>query len=204
MSIGTRRKDGDALDVLERQDRALMTLFADLDSSRGRPGVLERYEHGNQSKRLIRRIAYREAAKADLLSVLADDRRFDAVREHLIGAAEERRNAMNVLDLMSRGVRPIDLNKTQDLDGAIDDLRRVAAPEIRWELEEGIATVRDLLSSEQRARLHSAHYVRRHAPTKLDPEGLRQPDHFRFVTWALTVWDHLLDRPRPVRGSQVR
>jgi hypothetical protein len=198
----SRRKGGDALDLLEQEDRAIAALFTQLGSSTG-PAVKDRYDHGNQSKRLTRRIAFREAAKADLVRVLGLDPELEELRVHLAGAVEQRRDAMNVLDQMSRGVRPIDLNKTQDLDGAIDELRRAVLPEIHWELTEGIGTIRNSLSAEQRAALHSAHYVRHHSPTKVNPKGFRRYEHIGFVGWVLTVWDHMLDRPRPVKGSQA-
>lgn len=204
MPGGHRRNEGnsDALDVLEHQDSALQGLFIQLDESTG-PAVKARYDHGNQAKRLIRRVALREAAKADVVRVLAEIPALDPLRERVAGALEDRREAINVLARMGRGVRPLDLNKTQDLDGAIDDLRSVIGPEIAWELAEGIAALRGSLSTEQRASLHDDHYVRRHAPTTLDPSGFRPYERIRVIGWALTAWDHLRDRPRPVKGARV-
>jgi hypothetical protein len=195
-------KGGDSLDLLAHQDGALMALFAELDESHG-PAVLDRYNHGNQGKRLIRHISLREAAKADLVHALAGIPELAAIRQQLMGEVEERRKAINALDLMGRGVRPIDLNKTQDFNAAIDDLRQVVVPEISWELAEGIPTIDRSLSQDQRTGLHSAHYVRRHAPTKLDPTGFRRREGRHIVGWILTRWDHLLDRPRPVKGARV-
>ena len=157
---------------LEFEDGALLTLFDKLESSTG-PAVTARYDHGNQGKRLIRRIARREAAKADLVDTLSGIPELGEVRHRLMGAMLERRNAINSLDLMSRGVRPIDLNKTHDFDAAVAELRRVVLPEINWELAEGIAAIRTSLTANQRATVHSARYLRRHAPTKLDPERFR-------------------------------
>ena len=204
MPGGRRRNEGngDALDFLEHQDNALLGLFTQLDESTG-PAVKARYDHGNQAKRLIRRLALREAAKADVVRVLADVGAFDPLRKHLTGAVEERRNAINALARMGRGVRPLDLNKTQDLDGGIDDVRGVIGPEIAWELAEGITALGRSLSEEQRASLHDARYLRRHAPTSLDPSGFRPHERIRVIGWALTAWDHLRDRPRPVKGARV-
>jgi hypothetical protein len=199
----TRDHDGDALDVLEHQDGALLALFAQLESSTG-PAVTARYDHGNQGKRLIRRIALREAAKADLVDTLGGIPELAEVRHRLIGTVEERRNAINTLDLMGRGVRPIDLNKTQDFDAAVAELRRIVVPEINWELAAGIATIHNSLTANQRATLHSARYLRRHAPTKLDPERFRRRERIRIIGWVLTAWDHMLDRPRPIKGAQVK
>lgn len=195
-------ESGDSLDLLTHQDGALMALFDDLDESQG-PAVLSRYNHGNQSKRLIRHIALREAAKSDLVHTLGDMTEFASMSQQLVGRVEERRKAINMIDVMGRGVRPIDLNKTQDFDAAIEDLRRIVVPEINWELAQGLPALGQSLSQEQRARLRSARFVRRHAPTKLDPGGFRQRERRRVVSWILTRWDHLLDRPRPVRGARV-
>jgi hypothetical protein len=76
-------------------------------------------------------------------------------------------------------------------------------PEIEWELTDGIRCLRESLPEGQRVRLHSARYIRRHAPTKLDPKQFRSRERIRVASWILTVWDRLADLPRPVKGARV-
>jgi hypothetical protein len=193
----------DAIELLQRENLSLMALFDELRESTGQ-SVVDRASHGDQCKRLIRRLTVREAAKADIIRLLEPMRDLETVRCHFVGDAVHRRSVINDLDLMARGVRGIDLNRTQDFDGAIWEVREIVALETFWELSEGIPSLRRSLSDVQRASLHTARYLRTHAPTRLDPRGSRWFERVRLVSWIITVWDHTLDRPRPHRGAQVR
>jgi hypothetical protein len=193
----------DAIELLQREDISLTALFDELEESTGQ-SVIDRSSHGDQSKRLIRRLAVREAAKADIARILDSIPELDLVRAQIEGDAERRRSAINDLDLMARGVRGIELNRTQDFDAAIRKVREIVAQEIYWELSDGIPSLRRSLSDAQRTSLRTAGYLRRHAPTRLDPRGSRWYERARLVSWLITVWDHLLDRPRPRRGAQAQ
>lgn len=196
-------KRDDAIELLQGEDVSLMALFDELEESNGQ-SVIDRASHGDQCKRLIRRLAVREAAKTDITHLLESIPNLDPIRRHLGGDTEHRRSVINDLDRMARGVRGIDLNRTQDFDAAIWEAKEIVAPEIFWELSEGIPSMRRSLTDAQRASLHSAHYLRRHAPTHLDPRGIRWFERARLASWVITVWDHTRDRPRPHRGAQAR
>lgn len=192
----------DAIDLLQEEDEALRGLFGRLEASSG-PGIAERYTHGDQCKQLIRRMAVREAAKADIVHILDGVDDLGAVRSRLIGEVKARRRAINLLDKMSRHIRPIEVNRSDDFDGGIVRLREIVDPEIAWELEEGIDALRERVPAHQRARLHHDRYLRTHAPTKLNPNGFRRYERVRVVSWFLTLWDHLEDRPRPLPQDQA-
>jgi hypothetical protein len=192
----------DALELLQREDVSLTALFDELRSSSG-PSVVDRSSHGDQSKRLIRRLAVREAAKSDIIHTLEGIPKFEPICRQMIGEVEDRRLAINELDLMARGIQGIDLNRAQDFDAAIWRVRDIVVPEISWELSDAIPTLRRSLSTSDRASLHNARYLRRHAPTKLDPRGSRWYERVRVVSWLVTLWDHTIDRPRAHRGAQA-
>ncbi len=192
----------DAIDVLEEEDQALCELLPALQRSSGE-GVPDRWEHGTQCKQLIRRMGVREAAKADIVHAVngIDDLRM--LKTHLEGQVEARRRAMNSLARIGRHVRAIEINRTDDFDGIVRGLRVVLDPEIDWELGQAIPELRQRMPASARAVLHSDHYLRRHAPTKVNPDGFRWYERARVVSWLLTAWDHLEDRPRPIPGRQA-
>ena len=197
----------DAIDLLEEQDVALVSLFDQLDESRGQ-GVANRSRHGLLGKQLVRRMGIREASKADIVHAVNDVPEMDSIREQLTGDYRARRSAINGLDRLNRHVRAIDLNRSvdaggEDFDDVVHRLRSVIDGEMNWELGGGIAELRSGLSASKRASLHRARYLRSHAPTRLSPRGFRWRERARVVGWILTKWDHSEDRPRPPRGSQA-
>lgn len=196
----------DAIDLLQEEDVALVSLFDQLDESRGQ-GVANQWRHGTLGKQLIRRLGIREATKADIVHAVNDVPEMDSLREQLTGDYKARRSAINALDRLNRHVRAIDLNRSvnaagEDFDDAVRRLRSVIDTEMKWELGGGIAEFRSRLSTSKRASLHRARYLRSHAPTRLSPKGFRWHERARVVGWILTKWDHSEDRPRPSRASQ--
>lgn len=192
----------DALELLQQENVSLTALFDELEASTGQ-SVIDRASHGAQIKRLLRRLALREAAKADIAHALEAEPELDAVRQKVLGCVKDRRSAINDLGLMTRHIQGIDLNSTQDVDAVVWRARDIVLPEILWELSEGVPTLRRSLSGAQQASMRSARYLRKHAPTKLNPKGPQWYERARVVSWFVTAWDRLSDRPRPSRGAQV-
>lgn len=202
----TKRSDGDrgdALDVLEREDNRIRLLFERLAAPANRSPVIERYDRGNVCKQLIRRVAIRESARDDIADALAKDGRFTAVTDRLGEHRELRRETMDHMEHMARGIQGIALNEGQDFDGAVTALESVISPEIDWELNEGIRLIAEALPDDARAHvLHSARYLGRHGPSHLRPNGTRWYQRMPLVRRMMTVRGHLEDYPRAARGTR--
>ena len=155
--------------------------------------------HGEAGKRLILRLGIREAAKTEIVRILAGRSELARLRRRLEGDVVARRKAINELDRMGRHVRAIELDRTQDFDGAVVRLRSVLGPEIEWELRDGVRTLREKLSVAELGSMHSARFLRRHAPTRLASGPSRWWEGAPVIGWLVAVWDRLQDRPLPVR-----
>ncbi|MGH9081009.1 MAG: hypothetical protein ACRDYE_13240 [Acidimicrobiales bacterium] len=193
----------DAIDLLEEEDVALLALFAQFDETSGQ-GVVNQSRHGDLGKQLVRRMAVREAAKMDIVRVIKHAGEMGSLGAKLTGDDPKgRRSGINEIDRMTRHVRAIDIDRAQDFDGAVSRLRAIVAPEIEWELSEGMDALRVELAPSQRASLHRSHYLRRRAPTKLHRDGSRWYERSWLVGWLVTKWNHAEDRPRPIPGAQA-
>ena len=192
----------DALDLLKHVDGVLVELFRQLDQASG-PGVVNQAQRGTAGKQLVRYVSVREAAKDDIARVIDASSDLGPIKTRLVGQMEDRRSALDSLDRMVRHVRPIDINRAQDAEGTILRLRSIVEPEIAWELGEGIEAIETGLTPEARGELHGSRYLRRHAPSQLDPHGTRWYERAPVVGWLLTKWDRLQDRPRPMRASRI-
>jgi hypothetical protein len=192
----------DALDVLKSEDRAVAEIFRLFFTTRA-SAVSEREQHGNLGKQLIRRMGVREAARDHLSEALAATPLLE-VSARLLVNTTSRRQALDQVEAMSRGIQGIYLNTHQDFDGAVAALRDIVQPEIKWELDEAIPLVESTLSVEQRAQMfRSARYLRKHAPTRLDPLGPKWYEHAHVFSRVLTIRDHLRDFPRANRGHRA-
>lgn len=193
----------DAIDLLEEEDAALVTLFTRFDETSGQ-GVVNQSRHGDLGKQLVRRMAVREAAKMDIMRVIRHAGAMQALCAKLTGGDPKgRRSGISELDRMIRHVRAIDIGRARDFDGAASRLRVIVASEIEWELSEGVDALRLALTPSQRASLHRSSYLRRRAPTKLHPDGSRWYERSWLTGWLVTKWDHGEDRPRPIPGAQA-
>jgi hypothetical protein len=202
MSIWKRRNTGDALDLLESEDRLVKNVLANLATTQGQT-VTQQSDHGNLCKQLVRRMAVREAARDHIAQMLAPTA-LSEIGERLGQDMSARRGAMNTVEEMSRGIQGIHLNAGQDFDGAVKALRAIVGPEIDWELTDAIPLLRRSLSSQERLALfRPAHYLRKHAPTNLSPDGPHWYEHARFISRLVAVRDHLRDYPRANRGQRV-
>lgn len=200
-----------ALDLLEDEDRTILRLSAEVDRSRrqveegvGGERVEARADYGNEAKLLVRHFATREAAAVDVAAGLQAVGQLGDVAGRLLEGEEMRRSRMDRVERMSRGVQGMYLNTAQDFDGELSSLMAAVRPQLEWELEEGIPTVRDQLGGERCAQLfHSAEHVARHAPTHVAPDGPRWYERAPLVSRLLTVVHHLRDYPRASRDART-
>ncbi len=182
-----------ALDLLETEDMEVRDLFDQLQATRG-PSVDDRADHGILAKQLIRHVATREAALDDVARALSDtDLR--PLAERIASGMTERRQHIDRVEHMSRGIQGINLNAGQDFEGELQALIDVLRPEIAWELDEAIPMVRRHLDEGDDLALHGAHRVATHAPTSLSPTGPKWYERAPVVGWLLTVYTRLRDFP---------
>jgi len=201
MKSKTERRD-DALDVLKGEDQNLVELFEQFFGSTG-SGVTARTRHGNLGKQLIRRMAVREAARDHLADALVTTTLSDVSRRFFQDTTR-RRQAIDHIEDMSRGIQGLYLNTHQDFDGAVADLCDIVKPEIAWELESAIPLVESAIPAEHRTRIfRSARYIRKHAPITLNPEGPKWYEHSGIISRFLTIWGHLRSLPRANPSQRV-
>jgi hypothetical protein len=190
-----------ALEVLEEEDRAIRELLAQIERNRG-ASVEQRYEYGNLAKQLLRRLAVRESARADVSAAIGDSSLGSLVAP-MTAHDSARRELIDRLEALSRGIQGLSLNSGQDFDGPLSELVGLISEEIEWELAEALPCLQRRLSPQDRARLfESAHYIRHHAPTHLHAPGPRWYERAPVVSRLLTVIDHLRDFPRAARGER--
>lgn len=192
-------EQGDALDLLEAEDRGILATLEAVDQNRGQ-GVEQRSRYGDHVKRLIRQVAAREAALVDVENAIAEEPALREIAARLGASTEARRSHIDRVERLSRGVKGVSLNVGQDFDAELQGLIDVLKPEVTWELAEALPTIRTALPEGVRDRsLHSARHVRRHAPTNLHPEGPRWWERAPVVSRLLTIFDHLRDFPSAAR-----
>jgi hypothetical protein len=196
-----RHSQRNALDILEEEDRRLLTILAAIDDTRDDDVDLDesveaRARYGDLVKRLTRDVAIREAAQLDVARGLEGLTSLSELGERMESHASERRQHIDAIERMSRGVAGISLNTGQDLDPELRHLADIVRTEIDWELGEAIPTIRTRMpAEEQLARFRSARWIRRHAPTSLDPNGPRWHERARVVSWLCTIFDRIRDHP---------
>jgi hypothetical protein len=190
---------GDALDLLESEDGELQRLFSEIQESRG-GSVDDRARYGDLAKEIIRHLANREAALADLQEVIDDASDVSQLSARLAEGVSDRRQLIDQLERMSRGVQGINLNTGQDFDGALQQIIDVVSSDIESDVTDLIPTAAEWLSRSGREdELSSAEHLVKHAPTNLSPKGPRWYERVRFVSRLVTIYDHLRDFPRAVK-----
>jgi hypothetical protein len=193
------RDDANALELLESEDLELRELFTELRQRRG-SSVEDRAEYGDIAKEIVRHVAVREAALVDVAEVASDEPRLSEVASRFAHGRNVSRPHFDRVERMSRGVQGINLRTGQDFDAEIEELVQLVGTEIEWDLGEAIPELRASLEQSHREdELKSAGHVRRHAPTKLKPEGPRWYERAPVISRLLTVYDHLRDFPNSSR-----
>lgn len=164
---GTRTK-GDSLDVFVEESAVLSQLFAnwdatDPDRTTGDETVEAKWDHGTVGKLLLEHAAVRLAASEDIADVLRGcGRRSDATRMN-----ENNIDLRRVLDQMyenSHGIQPISLAVTPGFVDAANDLQEMLRQELSGGRQELARQELVVLLGEERSRLRSAKFVRKHAP----------------------------------------
>jgi hypothetical protein len=192
-------QSGTALDLLEREDRELRSMFVLVLANQG-PTVDERAEYGNLAKTVVRKVATREAAIVDVQEVVADVPELGNLAEQLVQQAHARRQVFDRVEKMSRGVQGISLNTGQDFDSEFTQLLQIVGSEIEWDLDEAIPAVRSALEQHDRmGDLSTAGSVARRAPTNLNPGGPRWYERSRLTAPVIAFYDRLRDYPKAVR-----
>lgn len=191
--------DDDALDLLEREDRELRRLFEAIDAARA-DTVRGRATYGDLAKDIIQHLATREAALVEVARRLGEVTDLHTVVGALDADSSERRELLDQLEKMSRGVQGINLNTGQDFDGVLQQVIDQVNPAIDRELSESVPAIRSWISATgEPDPLKSADYVVRHAPTSLSPAGSRWYERAPVVSRLLTIYDRLRDFPRATR-----
>jgi hypothetical protein len=196
MSTNLKAASSNAVDLLEEEDRRLRRLFTELRNVRG-GSVDERAVYGDLAKEIIRHMATREAAVAEVAPVVSDEPDLQAVAARLEHAMPQRRSLIDRVEKMSRGVQGINLNQGQDFDAELLSAIQVVGTEIEWELDDALPAIRgSIAGTDREAELKSAGHVVRHAPTNLAPGGPRWRERAPVVSRLIALYDHLRDFPR--------
>jgi hypothetical protein len=196
MSVMEDSAQGNALDLLENEDRELRSLFAALRLTRG-PSVEERARYGDLAKKIVRHLATREAAVVDVSKVAADEPSLQAISDRLEEGMRTHRPYIDRVEKMSRGVQGINLRVGQDFDGEMEDLMQVVDSEIDWELGVALPELkRSPEAADHRDDLKTARHLSAHAPTNLHPDGPRWWERAPLISRLLTIYDRLRDFPR--------
>ena len=191
-----------SLDLLENEDRVLLDLFGQLRSHQG-PSVDQRYAYGNAAKQVIRHVSLRQASLMDVASTIKATAAVHSIAARLFDRAIRRRSLYDELGNMSRGIQGIYLNTGQDFNARLFALIALLEPEIHWELEESLPAIRGVITEGRLQRsLRSAHYVRRHAPTRLNPSGPSWRETMPVISRLVTLIDHFADHPRATPGDR--
>jgi hypothetical protein len=195
-------REGTSLDLLEREDRKITDLYAQMEAHAG-SGVEDRAEYGQLGKEIVRRITTRESALVDVAIAAAGIPAVAAVGERLGADPVERRERIEGLEKMSRGIQGMYLNTGMDFDGELADLMTVIRPQIAWELDEAIPALRHVLSPKVEADpLQSASYVSKHSPTHVHPAGTRWYQRAPVIARLVSLFHHWSDFPRAGRGER--
>jgi len=186
---------GSALDLLEKEDLELRRLFEVLRQHRG-DSVEDRADYGNAAKDVLRHLATRESALVEVGEAVSAQPGLEHLSAQLEDRMGKRREQIDRVERMSRGVQGINLNQGQDFDSELQELEQIIGTEIEWELEEAIPQIHHAMGSDVDHDMRSARYVQQHAPTNLEPSGPRWVERAPVVSRLLTIYDHLRDFPR--------
>lgn len=160
---------GDSLDLFGEENEVLRQVFARWDTTSlegevqdGRSLAPEKYDSGTLGKLALEHAAVRLAAERDMSRALSIAGRHDL--EHKL--TEEIRATQPLLarmDKLSRGVNPVSLAGDGAWVNTLSELRQVLQPSLLDEVLSAGALA--LALAEHRNQLHSAKFLRKHAPT---------------------------------------
>ena len=193
--------DDDALGLLQREDLELRRLFGEVQVQEATADTVHgRAVYGDLAKDIIQHLATREAALTAVARTIAHMPEFETVAVELDADSSNRRQLLDRLEKMSRGVQGINLNTGQDFDAVLQRLMETVEPEIDRDLGKVTPAMRAWLSQPGHDDpFKSAGYVTWHAPTSLSPTGPRWYERAPVISRLLTVYDKMRDFPRALR-----
>lgn len=165
---------GDALDVYVEQSDLLKAALADWDATRldqspapGESVAPAKYDNGTLGKVILEHTALRLAAQRDIARALTSAGRHD-IEGPLTAQVERLAPLITAVERLSRGVNPVSLAGSDQFLDALTNLRSELQPALLHP-SPAPQELADALG-EHRRELHSAKYVRRHAPTAPAPD----------------------------------
>ena len=160
--------NGDALNLFIEESEVLRQLFAKWNTTTpnrtmGGGAVTAKWDHGTVGKLLLEHAAVRLAASEDIARVLGEvGRTRESSRLELTN-----RRVRPVLDQMydnSHGIQPISMAITPGFVEAAEQLQEVLRSELGGAAESLTRFELTAALAQQRARLRSAKFIRKHAP----------------------------------------
>jgi hypothetical protein len=189
----------DSLTMVREQDRLLFTILRGWDATTPEPDVegtrtlvRQAYKRGTFGKLLIEHGALRLAAKRDVARVLEDSGQ-DGLAEEFVRHMAEIRRLLARLDELARGANAMSVAASPEFAGTVGRLVGVLRADLDTEPARLLPGIERALG-EHRSELHSARWVRHHAPSHPAP---RQSWYARIplVVRVRTRYDHLRGFP---------
>jgi hypothetical protein len=191
----------DSLAMVAEQDRQLLEILTGWYNTTPGPdvedsGILVRsaYKRGTYGLLIIEHAALRIAAKRDVARVLYNHGAAALADEFLRHMAEVRQ-LVNRLDKLARGVNAVGVAASLEFAGTVGELVALLRADLNTEPAHLLPGIEAALG-EHRKDLHSANWIRHHAPTHPAPRNRwysRVPvlvrvksryDHLRGFPWA--------------------
>jgi hypothetical protein len=139
------KTDEDALDLLEREDVEVRRRFSRVEEARS-DTVLGRAAYGEAAKEIVQHLATREAALTEVARKIAHIGELSGAVPSFHADSSTRREVLDRLEKMSRGVQGINLNTGQDFDGVLQQVIDTIGPEIDRDLAESVPALRSWLT----------------------------------------------------------
>jgi|GEM_PF-6628743 len=155
----------DSLDLLVAE-KALLSLAFELWDAETTGDPTRR---GMEAKFIIRHLAIREAARVDVVRALSSLDHPDGFAALINSDRRPMRDALFEATRMTGGTSAAQLNVGQPFRQAMQHARTV----FESDSEDGFTSICDDARAEQGLKLHSATYIRRRAPARLNPSGPR-------------------------------
>lgn len=168
------RTSGDALHLFVEETALLRQLFAKWNTTvpertMGGEAVPSKWDHGTIGKLLVEHAAVWLAAGEDIVRVMEEVGR----GQECSRLGETNHLVRPILDQMydtARGVQPISVAITPGFIEAVEQLQELLRPELGGAPERQARSELIVALGPERARLHSAKYIRKHAPARPGPE----------------------------------
>jgi hypothetical protein len=179
-----RPRRATALDTLEREDRALLALFGEIDCPRGRS--LGERRARRTAERIVRHLAVREGALEEVADA-GDDVPGVGLADQLAAGAAARRAFVGEGDRPLRGQPAPAFASGQEFDGPLSAVMALVRDQVTWERDVALPVIGRALE-DGRLDLFADEGAAGHAPLLLHPGHLRwferAPVVSRLHTWV--------------------